>query len=167
MIARLRDVSAGRQALLVRSNGELRALSMRIFDRTFVITDVLYWLALAVASIGMLGAMAALQLERSREFAVLRSLGMTPRQLAGMVTMQTAGMGFLCGLAAIPLGLLMAWMLIDVINRRAFGWHMDIAVSAAVLLAGLGLATGTAFAAGLYPARRAARADPALAMREE
>jgi putative ABC transport system permease protein len=61
----------------------------------------------------------------------------------------------------------MAWVLIDVINRRAFGWHMDIEVSLPLLSAGLALATGTAFAAGLYPAHRAARANPSLAMREE
>ncbi len=167
IMERLREVSAGRQALVVRSNREIRELSMQIFDRTFVITDVLYWLALGVATIGILGAMFALQLERAREFAVLRALGMTPGQLGRMVMLQTGSMGFLCGLAAIPLGLVMAWLLINVINRRAFGWQMDIDISAALLAGGLALAVGTALAAGIYPARRAARASPALAMREE
>jgi len=73
----------------------------------------------------------------------------------------------LSGVAAIPLGLVMAWVLIKVINRRAFGWQMDIALDPMVLLSALVLATGAALVAGIYPAYRAAGARPALAMREE
>jgi putative ABC transport system permease protein len=167
VIERLREAGAGRQALLIRSNREIRELSMEIFDRTFVITDVLYWLALAVALIGIAAAMLALQLERARELAVFRALGMTPRQLGGMVVLQTGFIGLLGGLAAIPLGLLMSWVLIEVINRRAFGWQMDVAVEPDALVAAVALAVGAALLAAIYPARRAARANPALAMRED
>jgi len=167
VLEQLRQISAGRQALLIRSNREIRDISLDIFDRTFVITDVLYWLAVGVAFIGILGAMLAVQLESARELAILRAVGMTPGQLGGLVTMQTGFMGLLSGLAAIPLGLVMAWVLIDVINRRAFGWQMDVAVSPKILLSALALSIGTALLAGLYPAWRAASAPPALAMREE
>jgi len=163
----LKRTSNGKQAILVRSNRDVRDLSLQIFDRTFVITNVLYWLAVSVAVIGILGAMLALQLERARELAVLRALGMTPGQLGRMVTLQTGLIGLLSGIAAIPLGLLMAWILIDVINRRSFGWSMDIRISPDVLLSALALSVGAALIAGLYPAYRAARAQPALAMREE
>jgi len=163
----LQRASEGKQAILVRSNRDLRSASLQIFDRTFVITNVLYWLAVGVAVIGILGAMLALQLERAREQAVLRALGMTPGQLGGMVMLQTGLMGLLSGIAAIPLGLLMARILIDVINRRSFGWSMDIRISPDVLLGALALSVGAALIAGIYPAYRAARAQPALAMREE
>ena len=164
---RVRELSEGRQSLLVSSNAALRDVSLRIFDRTFVITDVLYWLAVGVAMIGILGAMLALQLENGRELAVLRALGMTPGQLGAMVTLQTAVIGLLSGLAAIPLGVVMAWMLIDVINRRSFGWQMDMTVDPAILLSAVALAAGSAMVAGLYPAYRAANSSPAAAMREE
>jgi putative ABC transport system permease protein len=163
----LERMSNGKQVIFVRSNRELRDVSLQIFDRTFVITNVLYWLAVSVAVIGILGAMLALQLERARELAVLRALGMTPGQLGGMVTLQSGLIGLLSGIAALPLGLLMAWMLIDVINRRSFGWSMDIRISPDVLLSALALAVGAALIAGIYPAYLAARAQPALAMREE
>ena len=104
VLEQLRQISAGRQALLIRSNREIRDISLDIFDRTFVITDVLYWLAVGVAFIGILGAMLAVQLESARELAILRAVGMTPGQLGGLVTMQTGFMGLLSGLAAIPLG---------------------------------------------------------------
>jgi putative ABC transport system permease protein len=167
VITELRHTSSNRQAILVRSNRALADTSLQIFDRTFVITNVLRWLAVGVAVIGILGAMLALQLERSRELAVLRALGMTPAQLGGMVTLQTAMIGLLSGIAAIPLGLIMAKILIDVINRRSFGWSMDIQTDPNVVLVALALSVGTALIAGLYPAYRAAKSRPALAMREE
>lgn len=167
VIEQLRKVSAGRQSLLINSNREIRDISLQIFDRTFIITDVLYWLAVGVAIIGILGAMMALELERGRELAVLRAIGMTPGQLGTMVTVQTGFMGILSGLAAIPLGLLTAWVLIDVINRRSFGWQMDIEVSPDVLVTALALSVIAAVIAGIFPAYRAANSQPALAMREE
>ena len=63
--------------------------------------------------------------------------------------------------------LVMAWVLIEVINRRAFGWQMDILVSPQVLLTAVLFSAGAALLAGFYPAYRAAISRPALAMREE
>jgi putative ABC transport system permease protein len=166
-IAAVKSVSDGRQKLRVDSNARIRDLSLEIFDQTFVITDVLYWLAIGVALIGILGAMLALQLERAREFALLRALGMTPGQVGGMITAQTGVIGFLSGVAAIPLGLIMAWVLIKVINRRAFGWQIDMAVAPDILISALIFAVGASLLAGLYPAWRAAQSRPAVMMREE
>jgi putative ABC transport system permease protein len=132
-----------------------------------VITDVLYWLAIGVAFIGILSAMLALQLERARDLAVLRALGMTPGQLGRMITLQTSVIGLLSGISAIPLGLVMAYVLIEVINRRAFGWQIDMAIAPGILVSAVVFAVAAALLAGLYPAWRAAQSQPALAMREE
>jgi putative ABC transport system permease protein len=167
VIARVQTLAAGRQTVRAASNAGIREESLAIFDRTFVITDVLYWLALGVAFIGILSAMLALQLERAREFATLRALGMTPAQVGGMITAQTGVIGLLSGLAAIPLGVVMAWVLIKVINRRAFGWQIDMAIAADILLVSVAFAIGAALLAGLYPAFRAGQCQPAIAMREE
>ena len=156
-----------KQKLRVTSNTKIRELSLEIFDQTFVITDVLYWLAIGVAFIGILGAMLALQLERAKEFALLRALGMTPRQVGSMITGQTAVIGLLSGLAAVPLGVVMAWILIKVINRRAFGWQIDMLTAPDVLLSAVLFAVGASLLAGIYPAYRAAQSQPAVAMREE
>jgi putative ABC transport system permease protein len=167
LMDQLRRVGAGRQSLIMNSNARIREISLGIFDRTFVITNVLYWLAVGVAVIGILGAMLALQLERGREFGVLRAVGMTPGQTGALISLQTACIGFLAGVTAVPLGLIMAWVLVEVINRRAFGWQIDIAVSADALLSAMALAVGAALLGGVYPAWHAAKARPALAMREE
>jgi putative ABC transport system permease protein len=167
VLQRIESASAGRQTIRFESNRALRDLSLEIFDRTFIVTDVLYWLAIVVALVGILGAMLAMQLERAREFAILRSLGTTQQQLGGMLAFQSGVIGLLSGLAAIPLGLVMAYLLVEVINRRAFGWQIEMTFSGDVLLTAVSFATGSALLAGLYPAYRAARQQPALAMREE
>ena len=167
VMTRIGEISAGRQEIRFNSNARIRELSLEIFDRTFIITDVLYWLAVGVAFIGILGAMLALQLERGRELAVLRALGMTPAQVGGLVTTQTAVIGLLSGIAAVPLGIMMAYVLIEVINRRAFGWQIDTSIAPDILVSAIVFAVVAALLAGVYPAFRAARSQPAAAMREE
>jgi putative ABC transport system permease protein len=121
----------------------------------------------AVAFIGILSALMALQFERSRELAVLRASGLTPGQLFGLVTLQTGIMGFLAGLLSLPLGKVLAWVLIYVINRRSFGWTLQFQFLPEILLQALLLALAAALAAGLYPSMKMAGTSPALALREE
>ena len=167
VIGELEDASRGRQVVLIGSNADLRALSMSIFDRTFVITRVLNWLAAAVAAVGLISSLLAWELERSRELAVLRSLGLTPAATAALVAGQTGFMGLAAMLAAVPTGVLTALVLIDVINRRAFGWRIDLHLNVTQFSNALVLALAAALVAGLYPAWRAARAPLALEIREE
>lgn len=153
--------------VVIRSNRALREASLEIFDRTFAITTVLRLLTVVVAFIGVLSALLAQQLERVREIGVLRALGLTPRQVWSMVTMQTGLVGLIAGLLALPVGVLLAFVLIFVINQRSFGWTMPLEVRADVLLQGLLLAVAAGLLAGLYPARRMARASPSEALRDE
>ncbi|HEY7249164.1 MAG TPA: ABC transporter permease, partial [Methylomirabilota bacterium] len=167
LMAALRERAGGGQEVVVRSNRALREASLEVFDRTFAITSVLRTLTVAVAFIGMLAALMALQLERAREIAVLRTLGLTPRQVWGLVTAETGLMGLLAGVLAVPGGLLLAGILVFVVNRRSFGWTMPIDPSPAILLQGVALSVLAAVLAGLYPAWRMARALPADALRDE
>jgi putative ABC transport system permease protein len=168
LIARLRArAAAGGQELVIRSNRALREASLEVFDRTFAITGVLRVLATAVAAIGVLSALMALQLERTRELGVLRAQGLTPGQLWRLVLAQTGLMGAIAGALAIPVGLGLAVVLIRVINRRAFGWTLETAIAPDVLAQAAALALGAALVAGAYPAWRMARTPPAPALREE
>jgi putative ABC transport system permease protein len=166
-LSELRAAAHGRQALLIRSNADIRALSMRIFERTFVITRVLYWLAAGVAAVGLVSALLAWELERARELALLRTLGLTPGGSALLVIAQTAFMGCAAFLAAVPAGVLTALTLTDVINRRAFGWQIDLHLTPVQFSNALWLALAAALAAGAYPAWRSARAPLAGGLREE
>jgi putative ABC transport system permease protein len=160
-------LAAGTQPIRIRSNREVRDLSLRIFDRTFKITEVLRLLAAIVAFLGVFSALMALQLERAREIAVLRATGLTPGQVWGLVTSQTGLMGLAAGLFALPLGIAMAAVLVFVINRRSFGWTLELHLPPQILIQGLLLALVAAVLAGLYPALRTARASPAEGLRQE
>lgn len=162
-----RRLGERRQALQIRSNREIRERSMAVFDRTFTITRVLRLLAIGVAFAGVLSALMALQLERTRELALLRATGLTRGQLFQLTLMQTGFMGLYAGLLALPLGWLMSEVLIEVINRRAFGWSIMTRLSPGAFPETLLLAVGAALLAGLYPAWRMGRVPPAPALREE
>jgi putative ABC transport system permease protein len=167
MLERLRTAARGEGHVLVRSNRELREQSLAVFDRTFEITRVLRWLAILVAAVGILSALMALQLERGREFAVLRAIGFTPGQVARLVMGESALLGAATGLLAMPLGITMSLVLIEVINRRSFGWSMQAMITPEALIQALGLSCLAALLAGLYPAWRVARLVPAEALRVE
>ena len=153
--------------LIITAAAEIRTESLRIFDRTFRITEVLRYLLLLVAVIGILSALMAIQLDRRREYAVLRALGMTRAQISRLILAQSGLLGLVAGLAAVPTGLLAAWVLTDVIQLRAFGWSMRFVASPGPLLLTVMLGVLAALAAGLYPAWRSAREDPAPQLREE
>jgi putative ABC transport system permease protein len=166
LIADMRASVQGLQDVVVRSNRALRETSLRVFDRAFTITTVLRILAIVVAFIGVLSALMALELERRREMGVLRATGMTPPQLGGYVTLQTGLMGAIAGVLSLPLGYALAYVLVFVINKRSFGWTLQLTVSTEVLLQALVLAIGAALLAGLYPAWQMARSSPARALQD-
>jgi len=153
--------------LVIRPTADIREETLDVFDRTFTITNVLRLIAILVAFVGVLSAMMALQLERTREFAVLRATGVTPGELWRMISMQTGLMGFIAALLALPLGLMISTVLIEVVNTRSFGWSTEMLIPWHVIGEAIALALGAALLAGIYPAWRMARTPPAAALREE
>ena len=167
VVPRLFAAAAGRQALQVSTPAQVRAISMTIFERTFIITRVLNWLAAGVAAIGLLSALLAWQLGRTHELALLRVLGLTRRGAALMIQAQTLFMSAVALLAALPAGLLTAILLVRVINRRAFGWEIQLHLHPAQISSAIALALIAALLAGLYPAWRMAHAPLFQDLREE
>jgi putative ABC transport system permease protein len=166
-VDRLRRNPLVNRTLRVRSNRTLRERSLQIFDRTFTITDILRWLAVIIAVVGILSALTAIQLERAKEFAVLRATGLTPRQLWGLIATESGLMGLIAGIIACPLGLVTAWVLIFIINKRSFGWSMDMSFNIEPWITALVLSVAAALVAGIYPAWRMAATPPAEALRYE
>jgi putative ABC transport system permease protein len=155
------------RTVIARTNDTLRGASLEVFDRTFEVTAVLRMLAFVVAFVGVLSALMALELERSRELGVMRAWGLTPGELWKLVVTQTGLMGLVSGLLAVPMGLVLSVVMIFVVNKRSFGWTLDMEVGPEVLAQAVGLALVGALLAGLYPAWRMSRTSPALALRGE
>lgn len=161
----LQDALASVQSLVVRPNRALRDEVLVVFDRTFAITGALQLLATIVAFIGVLSALLSLQLDKQRELGILRAVGLTSRQLWRLVSLETGLMGAVAGLLAMPTGFVLSLILIYIINRRSFGWTLQLQVEAAPFIQALAVAVIAALLAGIYPAYRMSRMVTAEAMR--
>jgi putative ABC transport system permease protein len=157
----------GGQQIVVRSFKFLRDTSIEIFDRTFLVAKVLQLLSVIVAFIGILSSLMSLQLERKRELGILRANGLLPSQLFGMVGIQTVMMGLTAGLLALPLGNVLAAILVYIINKRSFGWTMQFDLIPSIMIEAILLSLFAAILAGLYPAYKMSNTSPANALREE
>ena len=147
--------------------GELRALSLRIFDRSFAVTYLLEAIAILVGLAGVAATFSAQTLARTKEFGMLRHLGVTRRQIITMLLMEGALLGAVGVIAGIGLGLAMSQVLIHVVNPQSFNWTMEtrlpFALFATVAVALIGAAAATALLAG----RRALSLDAVRAVKED
>ncbi|MEO6409661.1 MAG: ABC transporter permease [Burkholderiaceae bacterium] len=159
--------AAGAVAIDFASAAEIRALSLRIFDRSFAVTYWLQAVALAIGLFGVAASFSAQVLARRREFGLLAHLGLTRRQILAVVAGEGAVWTAAGALAGLLLGVLVSVVLVKVVNPQSFHWTMDLllpwgrltALCAATLVAG----TLTAWIAG----RAAASRDAALAVKED
>jgi putative ABC transport system permease protein len=120
-----------------------------------------------VAFIGVWSALMALQVERTRELATLQTLGLTGRRLWALALLETGLMGAAAGLLSLPLGWLLAVVLVDVINVRSFGWTMQLSPDPWLFAQALALSVLAAMLASVYPLRRLQRRSLAEALRGE
>lgn len=167
VVAALQNRLSGIQRLVVRANRALRQEVLAVFDRTFAITGALQILATIVAFMGILSALLSLELERRSELGVLRAVGMTARQLWRLILLETGLMGLAAGLLAMPTGYLLSLILIYIINRRSFGWTLQMQLSPEPFIQALLVALGAALLAGIYPAWRMGRNTAVEALRSE
>ena len=172
----LREVAGGNASTADKAAGSLlefassldiRAQSLKIFDRSFAIT---YWLQAVAIGIGLFGIAASFSaqvLARRKEFGLLVHLGLTRRQILGVVAGEGLAWTAIGALAGLALGLAVSVILVHVVNPQSFHWTMDMAVPwlrlvllcLAVVIAG----TVTAWAV----ARAAAGRDAVLAVKED
>jgi putative ABC transport system permease protein len=139
----------------------LKAESTRIFNRTFAITAALNAFTLGVAGIALLTSLLTLGNSRLPQLAPLWAIGMTRRRLASIELLKTMSVAFITALLALPLGLLVAWCLIAVVNVKAFGWRLPFHVFPLQLLELLGVAMAASAVAAAIPVIKLARMQPA------
>jgi putative ABC transport system permease protein len=152
---------------LVIRNHELRQEILEIFDRSFLLTYVLEAIAVLVAILGIVNTLVTAVLERRREFATLRALGASTRQVERLVLWEAAYLGLIGAVLGVVGGLLLALVLIHVINKQSFGWTIQMTVPGGVILQAVGIALTAALVAGYWPARWAARQPVVEGLREE
>lgn len=147
--------------------GELRALSLQIFDRSFAITLWLQAVALAVGLFGVVASQSAQALARKREFGLLRHLGLSRRALLKLLLLEASLTGGAGALAGLALGLGLSAVLVFVVNPQSFHWSMEMHLPVLRLAVLVGLACVAAVGASLLAGRRALGQDAVRAVRED
>ena len=146
---------------------ELRQLSLRIFDRSFAVTRYLQVVAIGIGLVGVAASLSAQVLARRKEFGLLAHLGLTQRQVTGLVAIEAAAWLAAGVLLGTLLGLLVSVVLVHVVNPQSFHWTMTMvlpggrlaALAAAVWLAGVATAA--------FSARRALSRAAVLSVKED
>jgi putative ABC transport system permease protein len=154
-------------ALQFATAGELRAVSLRIFDRSFAVT---YWLQAVAIGIGLFGIAASFSaqvLARRKEFGLLAHLGFTRRQVLAVVAGEGAVWTSAGSLLGLALGLAVSVVLVKLVNPQSFHWTMEMALPGGrlALLCAAVVAAGTLTA--WLAARSAASRQMALAVKED
>ncbi len=129
--------------------------TLAVFDRTFRISWALALLVGLIALVALTSALLAQGLERAREYATLRALGLPPGRLLQLVTVQSTGLTIVALAAALPLAILIHLALSLVVQPRAFGWSLPVGLpplEPVLLVFPIALLLGTL--TGLYPAWR-------------
>jgi putative ABC transport system permease protein len=149
----------------VADQATMKAESTRIFNRTFAVTAALNAFTLGVAGVALLTSLLTLANSRLPQLAPLWAIGITRRRLAAIELLKTMSVALITTIFALPLGLLVAWCLLAVVNVKAFGWRLPFHVFPLQLLWLTGVAMAAALAASALPVIRLARMQPASLIR--
>ncbi|BFG77071.1 ABC transporter permease [Paraburkholderia terrae] len=147
--------------------GEIRARTLTIFDRSFAVTYLLEAVAIVIGLFGVAATFSAQTLSRSREFGMLRHVGVTRGQILALLATE-GGLLTALGIAlGCVLGFAISLILVFVVNPQSFHWSMSLHVPWTLLsvlaLVMLASSCTTAVAAG----RRAVSVDAVRAVRED
>ncbi|MCG5078625.1 FtsX-like permease family protein [Paraburkholderia tagetis] len=166
-IARLRASVPGGRHLEFAQPGEIRAASLRIFDRSFAVTYLLEAVAVIIGLFGVGASFGAQALARTREFGMLRHIGVMRRQIAVMLAMEGALVALLGVLAGLTLGLSLAMVLVHVVNPQSFHWTMSVHMPWGLLAALASAVVVAAALTALLSSRAAMSVDAVRAVRDD
>nr|WP_297457581.1 ABC transporter permease [uncultured Halomonas sp.] len=144
----------------------LKRSATEVFERTFAITQALNVLTLGVAGLALLTTLLAQAGVRRAQLAPLWALGVTRSRLVALQLGQLLAAAAGTALLAVPLGLLLAWALVAVINVAAFGWRLPLYVFPGQIAVTFILALTVAALAALLPAWRLWRVPPRQLLQE-
>ncbi|MCC9595949.1 FtsX-like permease family protein [Rubrivivax sp. JA1055] len=164
---RLRALLPDPAMLEFAATGELRVMSLRIFDRSFAVTYYLQAVAIGIGLVGIAASLSAQVLARRKEFGLLAHLGLTRGQVIAIVAGEGAAWlaaGVVVGLA---LGLAVSAVLVFVVNPQSFHWTMELVVPTARLAALAAAVFAAGIATAAFSARSAAGRSAVMSVKED
>jgi len=157
----------GGAALEMSDPGEIRAVSLRIFDRSFAVTYAMEAVAVLVGLFGLSSSLGAMVLARRREFGMLRHLGLTRRQIAGMLAAEGGLLATIGAAAGLACGAAISLVLVYVVNRQSFNWSIDLHPPYLFLASLVVVLILLAVLTAILSAREAMGMGPVRAVRED
>ncbi|WP_202334301.1 FtsX-like permease family protein [Mesorhizobium sp. L-8-3] len=139
----------------------IKAFSLKVFERTFNVTAALSVLTLGVAGLAMFAGLMTLSGMRRPQLAPVWAMGLTHRQLAWLELWRGLLLAALTMLAALPVGIGLAFVLLAEVNVEAFGWRLPMHLFPGDWVRLGALALLAAGLAAAVPAWRLARISPA------
>lgn len=143
----------------------LKRQSRAVFEQTFVVTGALNVLTLAVAGFAMFSSLLTLSAIRLPQLAPVWAMGVRRRDLALLEVARTLALWGITFVSAIPVGLVLAWVLLAIVNVEAFGWRLPMEIFPAEWLKLGAVALLSALLSVLLPVRRLAKIDPSDLLR--
>ncbi len=162
----LRALPGGAQ-LDMAEPGEIRDLSLRIFDRSFAVTYAMEAVAVLVGLFGLSASLGAIVLARRREFGVLRHLGLTRGQIRAMLAAEGGLLALAGSAAGLAAGAAISLVLVYVINRQSFHWSMELHPPYLLLLGFVFVLCLLAVLTAIVSGREAMGMGPVRAVRED
>ena len=147
--------------------GQIRELSLHVFDRTFSVTYLLEWAAIAIGLAGLAATFSAQAIARTREFGMLRHLGVTRGQILTLLASEALLVTLLAAALGLGAGLSVAWILVAIINPQSFHWTMDLRVPWGLVAALAGALLAAAAATSTLAGRRALSIDAVRAVKDD
>ncbi|MFN3547459.1 MAG: FtsX-like permease family protein [Mesorhizobium sp.] len=151
----------GLPASSIIDQAAIKRFSLSVFERTFSVTEALNVLTLAVAAFSILMSLLTLAAMRLPQLAPVWAMGVTQNRLAGVEVLRTVLLAMLTAVLAIPLGLLLAWVLLAIVNVEAFGWRLPMYLFPFEYARLVLLTLVAALAAASWPAWRLSAMAPA------
>jgi len=143
------------------NQAEIKAFSLQVFERTFTVTAALNVLTLAVAGFAILMSLLTLATMRVPQLAPVWAVGITRRSLGQLELLRALILAFFTIIIAVPLGIVLAWVLLAVVNVAAFGWKLPLFLFPADYLQLAIFSLLAAALAAFWPALKLTRLRPA------
>ena len=99
---------------------------MQVFEQTFLITNALNVLTLGVAGFALWASLTTVAGMRLPQLAPVWALGFTRKSISVIEMSRSLLLAALTAVLAIPIGLGLAWILLAIVNVRAFGWRLPM-----------------------------------------
>lgn len=147
-------------------NNHIHTQAMRVFDRTFAIADTLGRITLLIAVCGIFFATLAGEVSRQRHVSLLRCLGVSGKELVVIGSLQLCVFGAIALVIAMPLGLALARLVVDIVIKQSFGWTIQLQLIPGEYLKTAAWAMVTLMCAGAIPVIRLVRRPPISSFRD-